>query len=156
MANVTVRAAQRGGGAATGADAEGRRAKRQARFEELKEKKKKKQASAKQQGPNASAAVAPVAGAPAGAAPAPATNVTAPVKLVALKRTDLVAGSITRLLDRKGGTEGGMIEMLDRILLDKMPGTPSQEQPCWWKIAVGECAPKSGVARRERVHRRDC
>ena len=38
-----------------------------------------------------------------------------------------------------------MIEMLDRILLDEMPGTPGQEQPCWWKIAVGECAPKSGV-----------
>ena len=95
-------AAQRGGGATTGADAEGRRAKRQARFEELKEKKKKKQASAKQQGPNATAAVAPVAGAPAGAAPTPATLATASVKLVALKRSDLVAGSITRLLDRKG------------------------------------------------------
>jgi hypothetical protein len=150
-------AAQRSGGATTGADTEGRKAKRQARFEELKEKKKKlKQAAAKLQGPSATAAVTPVAGAPAGAAPAPATHATASVKLVALKRSDLVAGSITRLLDRKGGTEGGMIEMLDRILLDEMPGTPGQEQPCWWKIAVGECAPKSGVARRERVHRRDC
>ena len=122
-------AAQRGG---TGKpDSERRKAKRQARFEEIKDKKQQKQTAAKQQGPNAAAAATPIAGAPTGAAPTPATGPTAPVKLVALKRTYLVAGSTTRLLDRKGGTEGSMLEMLDRILLDEVLGTPSQEQPCW-------------------------
>ena len=150
-----------GGGSATGSDEEA--AKRKAKFDELKAKKKLKQAEKKKareasggaatsgatSGGNGSGGGSGGGGSGSGggggsnggggggaAAPAAAGGAT---RLTAMKRSELRPDMLTCFIDKVHGTAGGLIETLDRIMIEEAASTPPHEHLCWWKFAIGEC-----------------
>ena len=61
-----------------------------------------------------------------------------------MKRSELRPDMLTCFIDKVHGTAGGLIESLDRIMMEEAASTPPHEHPCWWKFAIGECRMAAG------------